>query len=140
MNEEQPDPTQASPEPAPAESIPPAGDAKEVEEGKAFAILSYALGLIGIPFFLVPLIMRNNDYSLYHAKQCLILAIAGIVMGTLGSILLAVCIGVVILPLAVILFYVLGIIGLINSVQGQQKPLPLIGAWGEEWFKGITKA
>ena len=41
---------------------------KDVEEGRTFAILSYALSFISIPFFLVPLIMRNNEFSLYHAK------------------------------------------------------------------------
>ena len=30
-------------------------DAKEIEEGKAFAILSYVLGFLGLPFFLIPL-------------------------------------------------------------------------------------
>ena len=65
----------AEPE-TPAEEAP-AVDTKEMEEGKAFAILSYVLNFLGIPFWLVPLIMRNNSFSLYHAKQYLILWLAG---------------------------------------------------------------
>ncbi|NQT92531.1 MAG: hypothetical protein HQ559_07205, partial [Lentisphaerae bacterium] len=73
---EQTDAPEAPPaaEAAPADEPPPApaADDKDVEEGKAFAVLSYALGIVGIPFFLVPLIMRNNEFSLFHAKQCLL--------------------------------------------------------------------
>lgn len=115
------------------------GFSKEVEEGRTFAILSYALGLIGLPFFLIPLIMRNNEFSLYHAKQCLLLWIMGIAASMIGGLLIFVCIGVVLLPAAMIFLLVLDIIGLINAVKGEQKPLPLIGKWAEDWFKGLKK-
>ena len=111
----------------------------EVEEGRTFAILSYALGLVGLPFFLVPLIMRNNEFSLYHAKQCLILWLAGLALSVAGGILTIVCIGVLVLMVGGILLLVLDVMGLINAIQGQTKPLPLIGKWGEEWFKGLRK-
>lgn len=111
----------------------------EIEAGKAFAILSYALSLIGIPFFLVPLIMRNNEFSLYHAKQCLLLWIAAIAVAVVGGITTIICIGIVLLPAGAIFVLVLNIMGLINAINGQQKPLPLIGQYAEQWFKGITK-
>jgi uncharacterized membrane protein len=112
----------------------------EAAEGKAFAILSYALSLIGLPFFLVPLIMRNNAFSLFHAKQCLMLWIAGIVVGVISGLLTAVCIGPVIGLIACIALLVFCIMGLINASKGVATPLPLIGGWAEDWFKGITKA
>jgi uncharacterized membrane protein len=112
---------------------------QEIEEGKTFAILSYALSLIGIPFFIVPLIMRNNEFSLYHAKQNLILWLAGIAVYIVGLILSAICIGFIILLAGGIALLVLTIMGLVNAVQGEAKPLPLIGPWGEEWFKGLRK-
>jgi uncharacterized membrane protein len=123
---------------------PPAAEAvamsdQEIEEGKTFAILSYALSLIGIPFFIVPLIMRNNEFSLYHAKQNLILWLAGIAVYIVGLILSAICIGFIILLAGGIALLVLTIMGLVNAVQGEAKPLPLIGPWGEEWFKGLRK-
>ena len=124
---------QTTPEAAPSFS-------KEVEEGRTFAILSYALGLIGIPFFLVPLIMRNNEFSLYHSKQCLMLALCGIVIGILGTILTPVfCIGIVLMLAGSIFILVLCIIGLIGSVKGEQKPLPVIGKYADDWFKGLKK-
>ncbi len=116
---------------------PPAMD--DIDDGKAFAILSYALSFIGIPFFLVPLIMRNNNFSLYHAKQCLILWLAGMIFGTISTLLMAVCIGAILLPIVAIMLFVFTIMGLIKAMNGKAEPLPLIGKWGEDWFKGIQK-
>jgi uncharacterized membrane protein len=113
---------------------------KEVEEGRTFAILSYALSLIGLPFFLVPLIMRNNEYSLYHAKQCLLLWIAGIATSIVSIPLMAICIGFLFGPAVGIFLLVLDIFGLINAVKGEQKPIPVIGKYAEDWFKGLKKA
>ena len=110
-----------------------------MEEGRTFAILSYALGLIGLPFFLVPLIMRNNEFSLYHSKQCLLLWLAGIAASMVGSLLMVVCIGLILLPAAMIFVVVLDILGLINAVKGEQKPVPVIGKYADEWFKGLKK-
>ena len=140
MSEEEQGPTEATPEQPVAEATGSTMSAEEIEGGKAFAILSYAVGLIGLPFFLVPLIMRNNDFSLYHAKQCLVLWLASIVLSMVGGILTAVCIGVFILLAALVFFLVFEIMGIINAVNGRVQPLPLIGKWGEDWFKGITKA
>ncbi len=111
----------------------------EVEAGRAFAILSYALSLIGIPFFLVPLIMRNNEFSLYHAKQTLLLWLAGLALGLVGGLTMLICIGFILLPAGAIFLLVLNILGLINAINGQQKPIPVIGKYAEDWFKGITK-
>ena len=74
---EQEAPAPEAPAQEPAAQAAPAADSKEVEDGKIFAILSYVLNFVGLPFFLVPLIMRNNAFSLYHAKQCLMWWIAG---------------------------------------------------------------
>ncbi len=111
----------------------------DVEAGKAFAILSYALSFIGIPFFLVPLIMRNNGFALFHAKQSLMIWLAGIALSVISGILTVICIGPFILLIGGIFLLVLNIIGLIKSINGQAEMLPLIGKWAEDWFKGIQK-
>ena len=112
----------------------------EVEEGRTFAILSYALGFIGVPFFLVPLIMRNNEFSLYHAKQCLMLGLCGIAVGIVGTILTPVfCIGIILFIAGLVFILVLDIMGLVNAVKGEQNPLPVIGKYADDWFKGLKK-
>jgi uncharacterized membrane protein len=129
------DPNQAPQgQPVAAPTLP-----KEVEEGRTFAILSYALSLIGLPFFLVPLIMRNNEFSLYHSKQCLLLWLGGVVVSVVGVPLMAVCIGFILVPAAGIFLLVLDIMGLVNAIKGEQKPVPLVGKYADEWFKGLKK-
>ena len=110
---------------------------QDTNEGKSLAILSYALNFVGIPFFLVPLIMRDNEFALFHAKQCFILWLGGIAAGILSVLLF--CIVWIFLPLAGIFLLVLNIIGLVNAAKGEAKPVPLIGKWGVDWFKGIRK-
>lgn len=83
--------------------------------------------------------MRNNEFSLYHAKQCLILWLAGIAISVLGGILTIICIGVIVLLGGMIFLLVLNVMGLINAINGKQEPLPIIGRYAEDWFKGITK-
>ncbi|MDA0991305.1 MAG: DUF4870 domain-containing protein [Verrucomicrobia bacterium] len=119
--------------------VEPTATTSEVDEGKAFAILSYVISFVGLPFFLVPLIMRNNSFSLYHAKQCLLLWIFITVGSAIAGILTLVCVGALLIPILAIAWYVWNIIGLINAANGQQKPLPLFGQLADNWFKGINK-
>ncbi len=124
--------------PFPADSAPMTE--KEVAEGKAFAIISYVLNLLRVPFWLVPLIMRDNDFSLYHAKQCMLLWIAAMVASVAAVPLIFICgIGIPVIIGIAIATIVLDVIGLINASNGQAKPLPLIGVYAEKWFRGIVK-
>ena len=128
---------------APPPEVPPAAvepsqmiDANEIADGKAFAILSYALSLVGIPFFLVPLIMRNNEYSLFHSKQCLIVWIALVATALVNVIP---CLGQIVWLVVAVFMLVVIIIGLIGATKDEMKPLPLVGQWAIDWFKGIKK-
>ena len=113
---------------------------KEVGEGKAFAIISYVLNFLRLPFWLVPLIMRDNDFALYHAKQCMLLWIAAMVATVAAVPLVFLCgIGIPIIIGIAIAAIVLNVIGLINASNGRAKPLPLIGGYAERWFRGIHK-
>jgi len=119
------------------QAAPAPFDPKTVEEGKAFAILSYAISFLGLPFFVIPLIQRNNKFSLYHAKQCLMLWIAAAAVAVASSVLAVICIGFIIGIVGGIGMLVLNVMGLMNAIRGEVKPLPLIGKWAEDWFKGI---
>lgn len=118
-----------------------AGASRDAQDGKVLALLSYIFGIVA----LVPLIQRNNAFALYHAKQVLTLFIAVIVaqiaLIIVGIVLTAVGLGLV----GVILYFgffivVLGlvIIGVLNSWNCRARPLPIIGAFGERIFGGIT--
>jgi len=113
-------------------------DAKTIEDGKAFAILSYALSFIGLPFFIVPLITRDNAYSLYHAKQALTIGLTGAVISAVSFVLSFICIGVITALVGGIFLLVLNIMGLMQTTKGEAKPLPVIGKYAVNWFKGVT--
>ncbi len=102
---------------------------EDVEEGKLFAILGYIIPIV----FIVPLIQKDNNFSLFHAKQVLLLVLACVATAVLTAIPVLGCITFFIfLPILVLV-----IMGLINAIQGQYKPMPFVGQYAEEWFKGI---
>ena len=124
---EAPEAPEAPTDPAAEVDIP----AAEIEEGKNMAMLSY------IPLvFIYTLIKRDNAFSLFHAKQLLMLNIVG-VAGMVVQIIP--CLGQLIslgLSVALIVFWVMG---LINAINGVAKPLPVVGQYAVDWFKGLTK-
>ncbi len=142
-------PPAPQPSPTPPDDNPnrPNCTEAEIADGKALSVISYALNFIGIPFFVVPLIMRSDRFSLYHAKQCLILWLVAIIGGIAWKIVvmiigLVTCgIGfLVALPLTIMLvvgLWVINILGLINAANGRCAPHWLIGTLGENWFAGI---
>ncbi len=135
----------ASPAPAGTPGNPerPNCSTEEIAAGKPLAIISYALNFVHIPFFLVPLIMRSDRLSLYHAKQCLILWLAALcVMTVLGLAVIATFgFGVCIVVPAYILLWVTGVVinimGMVNAINGKCVPMPMIGELAERWFAGI---
>lgn len=91
---------------------------------KVMAILSYFGILVLIPIFAA----KDDAFARYHANQGLVLFLADIICGILGSIIGAIPVvgGIITLALGVAIF-VLMILGIINAAKGEMKPLPLIG-------------
>lgn len=103
-----------------APQTPPEGESAGVEkfdptdfkENKLFGVLAY-LGIL----FLIPLLAKKESpYCQFHAKQGLVLFIAGFIaiIPFIGWLL----------SIVVLVFIVLGII---NALSGEKKKLPLIG-------------
>lgn len=94
---------------------------EDAAHNKNICILSY----FGI-FLLIPLLSRpNSPYVKYHCNQGLVLLIFSIIVSILSNIpyLGWFIIG----PFGGIFSFVCMIIGIVNTAQGQMKPLPLIG-------------
>ncbi|MDX9861886.1 MAG: hypothetical protein RBS99_13330 [Rhodospirillales bacterium] len=100
------------------------GDAKQnAEDGKICAIIAYLFPLIGIIWYFVDEKQKNNPFTKYHVKQALVALIVGIVVSVVSCGFLS------IVPL------IFAILGIINAANGEMKELPVIGKYGEEWFK-----
>lgn len=92
---------------------------KEVQDGKVWAILAYLSILC-----LIPLLMKkDNKFALHHAKQGLIIFIAGIALGIL---VLIPFIGWVLAPIGSLLLLIISLVGIIQVLQGNYWKCPVI--------------
>ena len=96
------------------------------EEKDLTAILSY----IGILFLIPLLACKDNAFDQFHAKQGLVLFIIAIINCIISMIPF---IGWVVGFVIWIIILVLAIIGIVNVVQGEKKPLPIIGGYAEKF-------
>ncbi len=91
-----------------------------MESNKLLAAISYIWIL-----FLVPLFAAKDDaFARYHANQGLLLFLASIVLTIIGIIPF---VGPIIAGIGGIVTFVFMILGIINAVKGEMKPLPFIG-------------
>jgi uncharacterized membrane protein len=114
------------------ESTPPAGAASS--EDKTVAILSY-LTLIG---FIIAIIMhgsKKTKLGSYHLRQSLGLILTAIAFGVVATLVAFIPFVGWIVGFAVwIGILVLWVMGLIGAVNGQQKPVPVLGEQYQKWF------
>lgn len=117
--------------------------AKDVDEGKVCAILSYLL--VGIIWYFADDKMRKNNFAKFHAKQSLVLLIVSIILSIVVSIISAIFtpllfmgggLGIVwiisIIWWAVsIVILILWLIGIIAAATGKEKVLPFIGGFAK---------
>lgn len=103
----------------------------EIENFKMFCIFSYLFWLVLIPIFCA----KESKYARYHANQGLILTICETIVLVLKIILNAIFAKVgFLLVLFDIIFYIVGaiflvfmLLGIMNSINGKAKELPIIG-------------
>ena len=100
---------------------------EEIEAGKTMAFVAYII-------FFIPLLMedmKKNKFVMFHTEQAIIvfaINIAGIILGTIGSLF---CIGAI-FYLINLFALVLWVMGIINAFGGKVTPLPLVGQFGEK--------
>ena len=93
-------------------------DKKEIEEGKALAVISY-FWLISL---VVLLVRKDNEFVLFHARQGLVLAI-------LATIFYLIPIIGGFLNLIVIIF---AVIGIVKALAGEIWKMPFLGDFAQK--------
>ena len=109
-------------------------------DGKTIAIISY-LTIIG---WVIAYVMNSNNKSqiaIYHIRQSLFLMLAGIVFYIVQTMLLLIpylgwLIALLSIPIGLALL-ILWIMGLISAINGEEKPIPLIGAKAQQVLSSI---
>lgn len=104
--------------PSPPSQAAPTFDKKDVEDNKFVACLSY----IGILFLIPLLVSKNSKFAQEHAKQGLIMFIAGII----GSFIFWFPIIGWALALA---FFLVDVIAFIECLMGEFWEVPVIGQY-----------
>jgi len=106
-------------------------ESKEVEEGKVFAFLGIFLTVIG--FIVVLLAKKENKYAMFYAKQGLVLFIAYVIVAVANMILMWIpFLGWLIMVLLWLGLLILWVIGIIYSLSGEEKDIPLIGEFARK--------
>lgn len=106
------------------------------DDGKTVGIIAY-ITLIG---WIIALVMHNSnktDFGAFHIRQMLGIIILGFILWVINWILAA-ALGTAILGWIIQLaIFVLWLIGFIGAIQGEKKPVPVVGEQFQQWFKGI---
>ncbi|HVU28255.1 MAG TPA: DUF4870 domain-containing protein [Verrucomicrobiae bacterium] len=110
----------------PAQTPPPVTGA----EDKTVAIVAY-LTLIG---FIAAIIIHSNKKTklgAFHLRQML-----GFIISWLAVIVLLFIpfIGWILIPVFYIFMFICWIMGFIAAINGQMKPMPLVGPMYQKWF------
>ena len=99
---------------------------------KTRGIVAY-ITLIG---WVIALVTNNpkDEQTSYHLRQMLgimILGFAGSIAGVIPIL------GLIIVPIVMIASFILWVIGLISAIEGSRKPVPFVGEYFQDWFKGM---
>lgn len=111
---------------------------QEVSDGMDGARYSYLFNFLGLPFSLIPLFGRENSFSLFHAKQAILVWAL-----FFGSLFISWSLCWITLK-AMWIFVLGGGASLTLNVMGYQRvmnesdePLPLLGRLSENWFSNL---
>ncbi|MDE3213390.1 MAG: hypothetical protein KGM98_09155 [Bacteroidota bacterium] len=111
------------------------------DNAKTIAIISY-LSLIGWIIALVMYQNKKSSLAAFHLRQTIALYAVSMGFWVIEMVILGTgFLGALIAGLAAILYlglFILWIIGFIAAINGQEKPIPLIGDKAQVWFKGIA--
>ena len=98
-----------------------------VSEDKTVAIVSY-ITLLG---WIIAIILHNNnrtEFGAFHLRQSLGLILTGTILWFIP----------IIGWILNIIVFVFWIIGLVNAIQGEKKPVPIVGEFYQNIFKGLN--
>ena len=91
------------------------------------------MAVVAYIIFFIPLLTdaKNDPFVKYHVKQGLVLFICSVIVWFVARVIPV--LGWAIAPLLNLAILVLAIIGIINAVNGAEKPLPLIGQFSDNF-------
>ncbi|WP_419211517.1 DUF4870 domain-containing protein [Maribacter sp. X9] len=105
----------------------------DMKEGKNTAIIAYCT-LIGLIIAFTLNSSKKNPFANFHIKQSVGLALTGLILYIIDKVPY---IGGILNLLGLIILFYMWIMGLMNAINGVEKPVPLLGNAYKELFKNI---
>lgn len=102
----------------------------KIENENLAAALCYFL--VGVIWYFADEKMKKSNLVKFHVKQALNLLIISAVINTVLGISI---IGLVLMPLFGLFFFIVGIIGFIGAINSEKKAVPIIGGFAEKYLK-----
>ncbi len=102
-------------------------------QDKTIAIVAY-LTVIGL---VVALVMNNEKkdlFSTYHIRQSLGLVLTSIALSLINVIPI---LGWIVSLIGAFVLLYMWVVGLLNAVNGREKPVPILGEKYKEWLKSV---
>ncbi|HMR17890.1 MAG TPA: DUF4870 domain-containing protein [Sphingobacterium sp.] len=115
------------------ENFEPNPPTNVVEEGKTIAIISY-LTLIGLVIAFVMNNDKKNSFAAFHIRQAIGIMLTGVVLGFVNIIPV---LGWIVFIIGWVFIVILWITGLLNALNGKEKPVMVLGEKFNEWFASV---
>lgn len=108
------------------------------DTSKALAVLCHLSLFLGIPIWIVPLITRDNAFTLHHAKDAAVTWALGMLVFVGGFAVFILTCGL--LPVFVLVFalYIPMLMGLFSAAYGQIEDIPVITPISRAVLGGVT--
>ncbi|MCU0435254.1 MAG: DUF4870 domain-containing protein [Bacteroidia bacterium] len=125
--------------PPPPGGYPPNYGQQPPRQDKTVAIVSH-FGLIG---WIIALVLHGNNKTsigAFYIRQML-----GLMLFTFAAYIVCIplffiIIGIFLVWVVIILAFVMWIMSLISAINGEEKPLFILGKQYDQWFRGIASA
>lgn len=108
-------------------------ESQTVKDGKTMAVVSY-LTIIGTLIAFLMNQKKFNVFASFHIRQSLGIFLTGMVINFLQRFndfaWLDTILGIGLL--------ILWVLGLVSAIQGQEKPIPILGEYFQDWFRNIS--
>ncbi|WP_338792912.1 hypothetical protein [Bernardetia sp. MNP-M8] len=103
------------------------------DKEKSNGIIAY-ITIIGWVIAFVQNQEQKSEYVNFHIRQMLGIGVAGIALSVVNIIPL---LGWLISILGIIPLVIFWVMGLMGAINGEHKPVPIIGEHFQEWFKSV---
>lgn len=107
-------------------AVVPTTGGEGVKKNTLMAILAYIGPLIIVSY----LVAKDDPFVKFHIKQALVLFIAEVAVWFLGMFMWMLW---MLYSLVNLVVFVLAIIGIVNAAQGNEKKLPLVGDFADQF-------